>query len=174
MAHTIIINVSSPSWPKLIKQLTKAQAKHIIIFMSSPSWPQGHHHQGHQMQGLHHQGNQASSRHLQYGFISIIIMSKHHGLHHKVQRLKAITKSYIINKHHQGHPSPLSGLHHIHQGISKLHHHQTGSISIIWAPPHQTGSISIITINQTIKGPSSALQGSMNIIYKHRSSCIML
>ena len=54
-----------------------------------------------------------------------------------------------------------------HQGISKLHHHQTGSISIIWAPPHQTSSISIITINQTIKGPSSALQGSMNIIYRH-------
>ena len=37
------------------------------------------------------------------------------------------------------------------------------SISILWAPPYQTGSINI-----------STLQGSMNIIYKHQYSCIML
>ena len=56
-------------------------------------------------------------------------------------------------------PSPLMNVscHHLHlvitimapRHLQGLHHHQTGSISIIWAPPHQTGSISIITINQT-------------------------
>jgi hypothetical protein len=37
-----------------------------------------------------------------------------------------------------------------HQSNSKLHHHQTNSISIIWAPPHQTGSMSIIDKHVTI------------------------
>ena len=39
----------------------------------------------HHLQGLHHQ--QASSRHLQYGSMSIIIMSKHNGLHHIIRVL---------------------------------------------------------------------------------------
>ena len=82
----------------------KAIIKAIIIIMSS-SCTSNHHHLN---WTNHHRSSTISSRSGNHQ-----VHQLDHGLHHKVQRLKAITKSYIINKHHQGHPSPSSGLHYI-------------------------------------------------------------
>ena len=116
----------------------------------------------------------SSSCHLHHGIkaiIKAIIKSCH--LHHGT---KAIMKAIIIimssscTSSSQLDQSPQELYHRHHQVINWT----MGSTIRYMAPPHQTGSISIIKIIKAHKGPSSALQGSLNIIYKHQSSCIML